>query len=84
MMDFDNVAATKPLVLMPITIIATQVNIKLNITINPPKIVTIDGPEFKVDMKKMKPHTPYLVEFMNLRYLIWKDEKDALVINEVT
>lgn len=50
---------------------------------NPPGIVTIQGPEFTVDMKKMEPHVRYIVELLHLRYLIWKDENDALIINKV-
>ena len=53
------------------------------ILINPPEIITINDQEFKVNMTKMKTNTPYFVDFMDSRYIIWKNKNKSLVINEV-
>lgn len=53
------------------------------IPINPPNIVTISGPEFTVDMKKMEVYMPYRVDLLGVSYLIWKDRNGSLVIKEV-
>lgn len=57
--------------------------LKLDLPVNPPDIVSIDGDEFIVNMNNMKPLTPYLLEFMDSRYVIWKNQDGALVIDEV-
>ena len=57
--------------------------IVLGIPVNPPEIVTVDGEEFKVNMDKMEINAPYFVDFLDSRYLIWKNMDGALVINEV-
>lgn len=50
---------------------------------NPPEIVRIEGEEFRIDMNNMEPLRPYLMKFLDSRYVIWKNKDGALVINEV-
>ncbi len=56
---------------------------KLDLPVNPPDVVSIDGDEFNVNMNNMKPLAPCLLEFMDSRYVIWKNRDGALVIDEV-
>ena len=53
------------------------------IPVNPPDIVTITGPEFTADLKKMDVYVPYRVNLLGMSYLIWKDKNDSLVIKEL-
>ena len=50
---------------------------------NPPDVVSIDGEELSIDMNNMAPLTPCLLEFLDSRYMIWKNQDDALVMGEV-
>lgn len=49
------------------------------IEVNPPGIVTITASSFTVDATKMKTFFPYIVEFQSVKYMIWKDERNALI-----
>lgn len=45
--------------------------LKVEITVNPPDIVRIEGEEFRIDMNNMEPLRPYLMKFLDSRYVIW-------------
>ena len=60
-----------------------MVTLTLKAPVNHPDIVTINDTGFRVNMNKMKPGKFYMVEFMDDRYLIWKNRDDALVMTEV-
>lgn len=54
----------------------------INIPVNPLEIVQIEGDEFSINMNNMVPLQPYLIESSDFRYMIWKNENDALVMTE--
>lgn len=47
--------------------------------VNPAGIVTIKDSSFTIDANKMSPYDPCIVNFRGSKYLIWKDENDALI-----
>ena len=49
------------------------------IDINPSGIVTITASSFTKNSSKMKTFFPYIVEFQSVKYLIWKDGRNALI-----
>lgn len=56
---------------------------RLIVSVNPPDVVSIDGEEFSIAMNNMAPLTPCLLEFLDSRYMIWKNQDGALVMGEV-
>ena len=60
-----------------------KVNLAIVVPVNPPEIVSIEGEEFRIDMDKMEQLRPYLMEFLDSRYMIWKNQDSALVMTEV-
>lgn len=74
----------QPDTLMPAPIAAFLLHrLKIDIPVNPPKIVLVEGDEFRIDMNNMEPLQPYLMTFLDSRYVIWKNQDSALVMNEV-
>ena len=57
--------------------------LQLDIPTNPPEIVTFGDEEFTLNMNNMDYLMLYLVKFRDSVYLIWKNEDDALVMEEV-
>ena len=56
---------------------------KIDIPVNPPKIVLIEGDQFSIDMNEMETLRPYMMTFLDSRYMFWKNQKGALVLTEV-
>ena len=56
-----------------------NIKIDVEIPVNPPGIVTIKDSSFRIDANKMRPYEPCIVDFRGSKYLIWKDEDDALI-----
>ena len=50
---------------------------------NPPGIVTIHDSGFRIDVNQMTEGVPYVVEFMESQYLIWKRKDGALVVTDI-
>ena len=48
--------------------------------VNPPKIVLMSEDEFTIDLNEMERWVPYGVAFGDSRYVIWKNDNDALVM----
>lgn len=83
-MSLDYVQRTVTYAMRPgIAVFATICILPLKIPTNPSEIVTVDDSGFRVNVNRMEPHTPYLVEFIDSRYLIWKTKDEALVMTEV-
>ena len=67
----------------PIAILAKP-KIITDILVNPPDIVLIKDDEgFIINLNNMETMQPYRMNFLDSRYVIWKNEKGALVIEEV-
>lgn len=58
------------------------VRLSVAVPVNPSEIVSIEGEEFRIDMDRMKPLRPYMMEFLDSRYVIWKNQDGALVMTE--
>lgn len=58
------------------------VRLSVNVPVNPPEIVSIEGDEFRIDMNNMEPLRPYMMKFLDARYVIWKNQDGALVMTE--
>lgn len=58
------------------------VRLAVVVPVNPPEIVSIEGEEFRIDMDSMEPLQPYLMDFLDSRYMIWKNQDGALVMTE--
>ena len=58
--------------------------IRLDVSANPPDIVSISGKEFKINMNNMEMLQPYLMKFDGSHYVIWKNVDGALVMEEVS
>lgn len=54
--------------------------IAVPIPVNPPKIVAMGKDEFTIDLHEMKRWVPCVVEFHESKYMIWKNDDDALVM----
>lgn len=54
--------------------------ISIIIPVNPPKIVTITDDDITISLNEMDRWVPYVVLFQRSRYLIWKNDDDALVM----
>ena len=54
-----------------------------NIPVNPPKIVLFDGDDITIDMNNMESLQPCIISFMDSRYVVWKNQDGALVMEEV-
>lgn len=61
----------------------SSVAFKMAIQTNPPDIVSMQGDEFSIDTNKMELLTPYLLEFQDSKYLIWKKANGSMVMEEV-
>lgn len=83
-MSLDYVQRTVAQAMAPGIAAFAAISILIKIPTNPPEIVTIGDSEFRVDVNRMEPYTPYLVEFMDSRYIIWKTKNEALVMTEAT
>ena len=59
------------------------VRLAVAVPVNPSEIVSIEGEEFRINMNSMKTLQPYLIEFFDSRYVIWKNQDSALVMTEV-
>ena len=57
--------------------------ITIDIPMNPQDIVLIEGDEFRIDMNNMELLQPYLMTFLDSRYMFWKNQSGALVLVEV-
>ena len=57
--------------------------VKAGIPLDPPDIVSKNDEGFSVDTNNMERLRPYMMTFKDSKYVIWKDENDALVIKEV-
>lgn len=75
--------------LLPQTALAAAPVVKLlavqfavAVPVNPPEIVSIEGEEFQIDMNSMEPLRPCVMELLDSRYMIWKNEDGALVMTE--
>ena len=55
---------------------------RIKVAINPPEVVKVDNEGFRVDMNNMRPFIPYMVQFLDSRYVIWKDGSGSLVVTE--
>ena len=55
---------------------------RIEVPLNPPEIVQVDDDGFRVDMNMMRPCAPYMVQFLDSRYLIWKTGAGSLVVTE--
>ncbi len=66
----------------PIAILAKP-KIITDILVNPPDIVLIKDDGFIINQNNMETMQPYRMNFLDSRYVIWKNEKGALVIEEV-
>ena len=64
--------------------IAEMFALTLKDPVNPQDIVTVNDAGFRVNVNKMELGKFYLVEFMDARYLIWKNKDEALVMTEVS
>lgn len=53
------------------------------VPVNPPDIVSIKDDGFIIDMNNMETMQPYRMNFLDSRYVIWKNQDGALVIEEV-
>ena len=78
-MSLNPLQQTEKHILMPVMTIVAQIRGFMQVRINPPEIVTIKDSEFSVDMNKMKPLEPCIVDFQGSQYLIWKNNDGALV-----
>ena len=56
---------------------------RIALPLNPPEIVKVNDEGFRVDMNKMRPFVPYMVQFLDSKYVIWKDGSGSLVVTEV-
>ena len=67
------------------TLIAILAKSKIitDILVNPPDIVLIKDEGFIINLNNMETMQPYRMNFLDSRYVIWKNEKGALVIEEV-
>ena len=52
----------------------------VSIPVNPPKIVLMGDDEFTINLNEMERWVPYGVAFGDSRYVIWKNDDDALVM----
>ena len=66
----------------PIAILAKP-KIITDILVNPPDIVLIKDEGFIINLNNMETMQPYRMNFLDSKYVIWKNEKGALVIEEV-
>lgn len=64
--------------------IAEMFALTLKDPVNPQDIVTVNDAGFRVNVNKMELGKFYLVEFMDARYLIWKNKDEALIMTEVS
>ena len=62
--------------------LAGMIALPLKAPVNPPDIVIVSDTGFNVNVNRMKPGKFYMVEFMDVRYIIWKNRDDALVMTE--
>ena len=53
------------------------------VPVNPPDIVSIKDDGFIIDLDNMDAMQPYLMNFLDSRYVIWKNQDGALVVEEV-
>ena len=60
-----------------------KVHLAIAVPVNPPEIVSIEDEEFRIDIDNMEQLRPYLMEFLDSRYIIWKNQDGALVMTEV-
>ena len=58
------------------------VRFAITVPVNPPEIVDIEGDEFSIDLDNMETLQPYMMEFLDSRYVIWKNQDGALVMTE--
>ena len=85
MMRLDYVpSAPTQMVGSGLAVFATMFTLRINAPVNPSEIVTINETGFKVNVKHMESGKFYIVEFMDARYLIWKNKDEALVMTEVS
>lgn len=52
----------------------------VSMPVNPPKIVLMSEDEFTIDLNEMERWVPYGVAFGDSRYVVWKNDNDALVM----
>ena len=72
-----------PNLLLAAQIVTLVKPVLLKVPVNPPDIVAIDDTWFTVDMNRMEPFVPCVVEFLDSRYVIWKNKDSGLVLTEV-
>ena len=60
-----------------------ELRFTMAIPVNPPGIVTIKDDGFVIDLDSMKTMQPYRMNFLDSRYVIWKNQDGALVVEEV-
>ncbi len=76
--------AMAPVMGSTLAIFAAVFTLPIKAPVNAPGIVTITDTGFRVSVNQMESGKFYMVEFMDARYLIWKNKDNALVITEVS
>ena len=78
----DMQAQMGALIAVPVVKLA-EFSFIMDVPVNPPDIVTIKDDGFVIDLDSMETMQPYRMNFLDSRYVIWKNQDGALVVEEV-
>ena len=81
-MSMDMQAQMGALIAVPVVKLA-EFSFITAIPVNPHGIVSIKDDGFVIDLDSMETMQPYRMDFLDSRYVIWKNRDGALVIEEV-
>ncbi len=82
-MSLGSQSQISSVVMSTLIAILAKPKIITDILVNPPDIVLIKDEGFIINLNNMETMQPYRMNFLDSRYVIWKNEKGALVIEEV-